>query len=603
MEQPPLPPPDDKPSPSMPWCDIPPAIQRECAIPERSSGASSAEETAPEPGLKHNEPLDDADTGTPFSPTARAAEWGWPDPIPIPDRLIALALGLLGMLAVGMTPGGYGISWDEAYYYQPSVDAAGWLRGALRLESGWAGREAVELGFGRIWELPPVVKFANGIAWATASSRLGELRALRLSPALAYGLCIVFVFALGRMAWGRAGALAAAIAYGGMPRVFGHAHFAASETWTALMMLVAVYAFLRGLRRPAWSIFAALAFAAALATKVNAVFLPLLLLPWAWMYHRRASLNNLYAWVFLTPLFFVLMWPWLWHDTAMRLLQYIEFAIGHPRQGLWFLNRRWNFGGPPAPWYYPLAITAVSTPPVTLLLMLGGAVVTLASWRRSTTIARLIFWSVLVLFAMACLPSTPKYDGLRLFFPVLPFLALMVGAMTHSLAHLGHDKRLHRSVPLTGKQAIATAIVVFLAGGSVFSIARNHPRELSYFNSWAGGLSGAEQRGFEVTYWCDSLDEEVVKELNRLLPPNARLKTFAFHALSLQILQQWGRLRPDIQVDPPQPHTAFLLQYRKGFWGRTEHALFQQADPVAVWGRDGVPFLLLYIEGTPKPRP
>jgi len=523
-------------------------------------------------------------------------ELGWPVRIPVRERALAVLMGALATLAVVLTPSGYGLSWDEAYYYQPSLDAAGWLASVVRLEKGWGSAAATDEAFGRVWELPPVVKLANGLAWAIASPRLGPLRAVRLPGAFAFGLTVSLIYALGWLGWRRPGAMAAAVVYAAMPRVFGHAHLAATESITAFMVVLVVYSFLRGLESRSWSVFFAIFFALALATKINAVFLPAVLLPWVWLCARRQSLNNVYAMLFLTPPLFLLFWPWLWHDTAYHVLKYLDFAASHPKLGLWFEGRKWNFNAPPAPWYYPSKITMMTLPPMTAISILAGVLLCVFRWRHTNRIGWLALWAAIVFVGVASVPSTPKYDGIRLFFPAMPFLALLAGGFVARASRLGTRLPFPDFHGMTGRQIPAIGLTLSLAIGGIVSISLSHPHELSYYSVVVGGVNGANRRGYEITYWGEAMDDKVLDEINRLLPPNARLKTFALHDLALRLLQQWGKLRSDIRIEEAGPFDAYLLLYRKGFWGRTETALFEEGKPVDVWDYDGVPLLLLYLQ-------
>jgi len=590
-----------------PWLRVPGSLLDKFAVPEPDPEDTVTEEEGelfPLPGDKpKKEPRKPVK-----AETVETGEWGWPVRIPVRERALAILLGTVATLVVVVTPTGYGLSWDEAYYYQPSLDAAGWLASAVRLEKGWSDAQATEEGFGRVWELPPVVKVMNGTAWAVAAPMAGNLRALRLPSAFTFGLTVSLIYGLGWLGWRRAGAMAAVVVYATMPRVFGHAHLAATETVTAFMMLLVVYAFLRGLQVWSWAIVCAIFFALALVTKINAVFLPLVLLPWAWVHARKASVANLYAWIFLTPPLVFLMWPWLWHDTVYHLLQYFDFAASHPKLGLWFQGQKWNYNAPAAPWYYPAQITLATLPPLTAIAILAGVLLSILRWKRTNRIGRLALWASLVLIGLSSLPSTPKYDGIRLFFPAMPFLSLLAGSFVTRMARLGTRLRFHEFLGMTGRQIIVVAVTMAIGIGGIVAISLSHPHELSYYNIFVGGTEGAERRGFEITYWGEALGGEVVSELNRLLPPNARLKTFALHDLSLRILQQWGRLRGDIRIEGPPPYDAYLLQNRKGFWGRAEQSLYEEGTPVAVWDYDGVPLLLLYLERgasrpTARPKP
>jgi hypothetical protein len=77
-----------------------------------------------------------------------------------------------------------------------------------------------------------------------------------------------------------------------------------------------------------------------------------------------------------------------------------------------------------------------------------------------------------------------------------------------------------------------------------------HPYELSYYNALIGGPRGAWRRGFELTYWCDSLNNQALDELNRRLPPAAEIDfpNDLTNPMTLQELQTLGALRSDLRV-------------------------------------------------------
>ena len=224
----------------------------------------------------------------------------------------------------------------------------------------------------------------------------------------------------------------------------------------------------------------------------------------------------------LSPLVFVAAWPWLWHDTAFKILDYLKFHVTHAQTSLFFLGRIWgSMVGENAPWYYPLVIVGVTIPLASLILILWGLLRTILALPRRP-ISALFLLCVLVMLGVASAPSTPRYDGERLFLPVFAFLALLGGSGAVGL--IGLIQRLVR----TGREqqetayqrrfqrwvTAALALIILFDGGS--AIARFHPYLLSYFNPLVGGLKGAQQLGFETTYWGEALNQEVIDKINSL---------------------------------------------------------------------------------------
>jgi 4-amino-4-deoxy-L-arabinose transferase-like glycosyltransferase len=511
------------------------------------------------------------------------------------DWLLMLMFALLAFASVTMSMRGIGLSWDEAYYYRPSVDAAQWLGRMLYSADKPISNDAITAYWSDIPELPSLVKFAMGISRALLRGILGELGSLRIPSALALSGSLVLIYLLMFPAYGRAAAVASCLAYGLMPRVFGHAHFAASESLTVFMMLGVVYCFLQGLRSWRWSVVLGIVFGLALATKINCFFLPLILIPWAHVYHRTRYVNNFFAMVFLGPLVMILCWPWLWHEPVQRLLDYFQFHSAHQYTALYYFGTKYNYGSILAPWHYPLVITIVTTPVVTLLLIVLGVAWILVRL-RSKAFGTLVLLGAGVQLLIASLPATPKYDGVRLFLPAFPFLAMVAGvAVAGLMGIVAPERRIWRNV--RARDAIAVVLLVLLAGNGLWGIMRSHPRELSYFNLLIGGLPGAFARGMETTYWGEAINGDVVSYLNRTMPPDAKVKVLAAHGKVFELLQQWGELRGDLVFDADPPYDYHLLLVRKGFFARPEWCLFKEWMPLQVFSFRGVPFVAIYKTG------
>lgn len=549
-------------------------------------------------------------------PTAKSYR---PKRPPLWLRLVWHAMPILLFVAgyatvVGTQTGGVGYAWDEAYFYEPSLDAAEWLGRTLHGERPF-GKTAITKYWGKIPEHPSMLKLLSGAGLMIFSQPGQELWAMRWPMAILFGLTLSLVYLLGRRVWGPAPSLIAALIYLTLPRVFGHAHFASYETPLVFMTVLVVFCFLRGLDSVFWSAMTGLAFGLLLATKINAFFVPIALLLWAHLFARKRYVNNLFCMIFAGPIAMLAVWPWLWHETIMRFLQYLAFHATHQKTALWFLGQKWGYGDVNAPWFYPLLIIAVSTPLPSLLLMLWGLLHTLAKPARRP-VSMLFVTMAAVMLAVACAPGTPKYDGVRLFLPAFPFLALLGGAGAWSLLNLlarpleamkladpaRHQKLLRR-------MEMALGLIILAAG--LTAIARYHPRELSYFNVFAGGLGGAYQsRDFETTYWGEAIDSDVIAELNRL-PKGSSVKPLACHALCLEHLQRWGALDPSLRIDGEPPFDAHLALYRRGFFGQAERMLFDERrwgnlslddTRARIWTKMGVPMAGLFWTSTaPSP--
>jgi|GEM_PF-966699 len=520
--------------------------------------------------------------------------------------LMPLILLVAGYASVIFSQDGVGYAWDEAYYYRPSLQAIDWLLDLARGQTG-LDQASVDYYWEERHEHPSVQKFLSGFALHFFPNPESQLFAMRLPMAVLFGLTLSLIYLLGRRAWGTMPGLIAALIYLTLPRVFGHAHFASMETPLVFMTLLVVFCFLRGLFSPTWAVATGVAFGLLLATKINGFFLPIPLLVWAHLFARRRYVNNVFAMLFLGPVVMVAVWPWLWHDTVHRLLEYLAFHASHQQTALYFLGRKWGYGGVNAPWFYPLVMIGVTLPLFSLALVIYGILRTLFRIRRRPLGALFVLCAA-VLLGVACAPVTPRYDGVRLFLPVFPFLALLGGAGLESLIRriqrwTARSRRFHDlEILRVGHLLTAGAALAILAEG-VTALVLYHPFYLSYFNPLVGGLEGAERRGFETTYWGEALNEEVIETLNGLpdrpdgAPPSIR--PLALHGLNLAHLQEWGLLRADLRFDAEPPYDYHLLLMRRGFFNRPERALADtRAFPIERrWLKFGVPMIALYRTG------
>lgn len=513
------------------------------------------------------------------------------------DVLFALALFAAALLSVGLTYTGFGHSWDEALYFKPAVKAAQWIEGLLGGDGTLVQQREIERFWGARFEdslhpeIAPVPKIVIGLgAHLLPWQGFEPIAAMRLPIAAAFGLTVVLLYLLGARAYGRTGGFAAAVIYALMPRVFGHAHIAASETLLAFAAVFLVWAFLAGIVKWPAAILTALAFALAIGTKVTALLLPVPLILWGQIYYRREYSTNIFAMLFLAPIVAVAIWPWLWYDTAIQFLNYLRFYVAHQSTAVYYLGRLWGYThGPAAPWHYPAVITILSLPEWVLAFAALGLIRSFAQ-AGSRPVPVLFLFMAAFPVALSSAPGAPKYDGERLFFPAFAFIALLAAGGYTWLLHLvwKYQSKVFRSW-------ISGMFLLALGVWGAYEIAEVHPNELNYFNWIIGGPKGAMAAGFETSYWGEAVNEEVVDTLNSLTKPGAKVKTLALNELVFQNLQEWKDLHRDVDFSPSAPpYDWYVLQVRQGFLGEEEKQLRANATPEKVFSAHGVPRIEIY---------
>ncbi|MBN1461829.1 MAG: glycosyltransferase family 39 protein, partial [Armatimonadetes bacterium] len=412
-------------------------------------------------------------------------EWG----------LLAAIVTVVLLVTVG-TANQYGATYDEPHYASAGVAYAGWWTRALTGDLSAFQRAEIERAWSLNHEHPPLQKCASGFSqrWFPAGP-LGGLAAMRLPSAIWFALTIAAIYLFTRRIWGRRAALFGALSLAVMPRVVAHAHFNALDMPIACWFFITAAMTAEALRRNSWkwAALAGICFGLALMSKLNAFFVPVLLLPWGLVYYRDRWPKLVVALAIIGPAVFMLGWPWLWIDFVPHVREYLAFHLRHADYNIWYLGKLW--ADEPAPWHYPFVLTAVTTPALVLGLSLVGVV---RGWPRRgvSPEATLLLCGLLIALLPNALPNSPKYNGVRLFLPAFPFLAALAGGgfawlqskVTALLKSDSPDRA--RLAPLV---AAALGAIFLLPGLS--GAARTHPYQLAYYNSLVGGTMGATERG------------------------------------------------------------------------------------------------------------
>ena len=519
-------------------------------------------------------------------------EWG----------LLAVIVCVVVVVTAG-TANRYGTTYDEPHYASAGFAYAGWWTRVFTGDLSAFQRDEIE----QVWRLnhehPPLQKCASGFSqrWFQRGLLAG-LAAMRLPSAVWFALTVAAVYLFTRRFWGRRGALFGALSLALMPRLVAHAHFNALDMIIACWFFITSAITAEALRRNSWrwAALAGLAFGLALMSKLNAFFLPVLLLPWGLVYYRGRWPKLVVPLVVIGPAVFVLGWPWLWIDFVPHVREYLAFHLRHADYNIWYLGRLWE--NEPAPWHYPFVLTAVTTPALVLGLSLVGAI---RAWPRRDVSpeATLLLCGLLIALLPNALPNSPKYNGVRLFLPAFPFLAALAGGgfawlqskVTALLKSDSPDRA--RLAPLV---AAALGAILLLPGLS--GVARTYPYQLAYYNSLVGGTKGATARGFETIYWGQSL-AEAPPFLNSLQQPSPLVLVIPKGTIYLlELQQQVGLVRPEVRFTGDETQAAVadavLFQAMQSDYTDLCWTLVRNADPTFAVTVEDTPVVLGYDRKT-----
>ncbi len=515
------------------------------------------------------------------------------------DLAMSVVLSVVSIAAVVTTSNDIGITYDEPLYAGQAMKAADWLQ-LLFTEPGTALSQEGILDHWNphikgINELQPATtKWVNGIVGALTG---GNLRA---GTAVFFALMLTAVYWFGTRAFSRTVGLFAACALATLPRVFGHAHLTTLDVPVAAMVMLTTALFWNvqspsKRRQGAGAIGGGVSLGLAVGTKMNGLLVLPTVLLWIAV-RRRWSWKIAFALFAVAPLTFFLSWPWLWLNPVGNAAEYFRYHLKHAPVWVTYFGRDYEY----APWHYPLVMMGITTPVVVLLLSLVGIVtqsIRLRGQQRNLTDCAtrgLLLLSLLVQLAAFMLPTTPKYNGVRIFLPVFPFLALFAG-VGFDVGGRWLTQRLR-----TGQ--MSPALLTFLLGGlclapSVRAIADVHPFELSYYNILIGGVRGAVARGFEPTYWGETL-LHALDALNKHTPPNGVVCITPGGAISyLEMYQNMGLLRSDLNLSDfrrLKDADAAVFHTRRVEMTDEARQLLRDGKPVFAKTLDDVPLVVVF---------
>jgi hypothetical protein len=506
-------------------------------------------------------------------------------------------VGALAFLAAGLTVGGPGVTWDEPGYLESAKLHVAWIGGLpAHLADGSIAAWTSPDTLAAYWRSnpysnphPPFYKVLAGLGWAALHGVLGDYPAFRLSSAALFGLTAGILFVWGAAAGSAAAGAGAALALVLMPRVFGDAHVAATDMPLTAFWTLAAWGFWRAQRerRVSGSIVFGAAWGMALATKFTGVFLPAPLLAWALVAARPRLLRTLLVGGALAAALLLLLDPWLWPDPVGRWKAFVHQSTTRTDWvpiWTWYLGRVHRFV---LPWHHAPVMTLVTVPLPLLVLAGVGAARVFEPARRP--LALLCLLQILFFQALMALPSSPGHDGVRLFLPQFPFVALLAGlGLERTLAFV----RRRVPDPRRATAAAAAAIALLLVPPAV-TLARTHPFELAYYNELVGGARGAHARGFESTYWFDAATPAFLRRVERVLPHGAVVwvNPAPWH---FRELQEAGLLRRDLVFTDRLPSPWLLLMTRQGQFGPFQWRLHRSVLPVVEESYEGVTLMALY---------
>jgi hypothetical protein len=566
-------------------------------------------------------------------------------PINRSDIFIALAL-LTMQIFLLISSMNMGITRDEGYYFHAAEDYWGWFESLQdNLVAGNISDSFTQDNIDHHWannpEHPVFMKTLFGFSWDTFHKELewfSPITAMRLPSVLLSALLIFLLYLFGVEAFGsRMGATFGCLTLILMPRYFFHAHLACFDSPITTLWFATIYAYWKSLEKPRWAIVVGLTWGISLIIKLNGFFIPIvLLLHWiisGWRSIRwkgpswRGSLRlpqlpRAFWWMaVLGPLIFYLFWPRHWFDTFSRVLWYFNRHLSHEHYFVNHFNEA--LVRPPFSVFFPVVMTLISVPLITLLLSSYGAwvmgrgldkkPVDMNSKQekdtRSTGI--LIALNIIIPIAIISMPDTPVFGGTKHWMQSMPFLSLLCCAgFAHLISTIGFNQDSAR----WKQRSISLLCCLFLCAPMAHATFSTHPHGITYYNTLIGGVRGAADRNLMRQYWgystiegLSSLEDESNETIS-VFPHNANSDAMEWYQreglLSTHVRNAYG---PDmVAIAPTATNQRRVPEYVDYAFYNHQRAFIPVLQeiwavtgtyaPTDVWDVNGVPVLSLYAD-------
>ncbi|MCA9550674.1 MAG: glycosyltransferase family 39 protein [Myxococcales bacterium] len=443
--------------------------------------------------------------------------------MPSRPTLIVLGVALAYFVVLWVSAPSVGYTRDEGYYFKAAEEYAGWWGVLFSRDFTSAFSDATILKyFNYNHEHPPLVKLTQGLTYHLFHGLLGvasPAQGFRVAGFLFASLSVVATYLLGRALVSARVGVVAAILLTAIPRYFFDAHLACFDVPITAMWTLSIFFFVRAYRAPPekvvrFAVEAGLVWGLGLATKLNALFLPAVFV-FLWFIAPPESLRPrllrnlgggldvrlpriplvLVACALIGPVVFVVTWPYLWHDTFLRIGTYIGFHLHHEHYPISYFHQL--LVKPPFPWGFPIVMSAVTVPgPIFGLGVIGFVVATVRTFfRRSFGDATLFAATALPVFLIA-MPDTPIFGGVKHWYNAMPSLSILAATALFWGVALVRD--------LMGQSAGRLAVPVAVALAALpgyLGAAHTHPNGIGYYNALAGGIAGGAELGMQRGFW------------------------------------------------------------------------------------------------------
>jgi len=301
------------------------------------------------------------------------------------------------------------------------------------------------------------------------------------------------------------------------PRIFAESFYNTKDLVFMSLFTISLYCCLKFIYKPTFKRAIAFAITSGLATDLRVMgimlpFLTILFLLYLSLRNKKfinKNANPILLFLFLTPFFIILFWPYLWTDPINNFFQAFKNFSSY-----WFDIKSLYLGNyinaSKVPWHYPIVWISITTPILYIILFISGFYISSIRfikrllnmdetkelndlWRGSKEMIDLMI--ILCFFSpifLVILLNSTLHDGWRHLYFVYPsFLLLSIYGYDQISKKIKRVKKnfFHLSFVL---------LVLMLLVINLINMIKIHPYQNVYFNYLAGKKP---EKNFTVDYW------------------------------------------------------------------------------------------------------
>jgi len=459
-------------------------------------------------------------------------------------------------------------------------------------------------------EFPPITDTFSAASMHLFSYGLGWMDPVDAFHFFKITLAAVFLWFLYRFVreeWGESAALFSIFFLAFFPRFWGDMHINPKDIpetiWLGLLFM-AYYRWLqqRGLAR---AFLVGALFAAALGTKANAMFAPVILILGLWQLKLPANtwresirywLRDIWQYAlmaFVALVIYVGSWPYVYvqNNPVRAVRNYFEFIFSQGGRS----------GGDH--WSLQPFIHSLTTIPVWMLgfLVIGiGISIWMMIKKDNPKWRWLLVWLVFPIVRIS-MPGMVNFDGIRHYMEYVPAAAILAG--------IGAQWLTQQAKTLAQRKLVFAGIAAGWLVSILWIYSSLFPHLYIYYSPLIGGVAGARQYfgENEVTdYWAASY-RLGMEWINLNAPRDSLVFTPVADYLVDMTAPLW--LRDDLRVIHPddldsllnQKNPVFvMLLVRPGYWNDLARYVEENHKPVHIFDAAGQPVLQIY-EMRPQP--